>query len=496
MTNIIPEEDKQHPKALLEYAVKNNIREIDFRFTDLWGTEHHKTYMTSWLKNHTGMGSDTENNNSSVGFDGSSIKGWKEIYESDMLMVPDVKTAFIDPFYASPTIVVRTTIHEPDGTPYELDPRGIALKAEQYLRSLHLADTAYFGPEPEFFIFDKVMRKAGKIHILSEEVSSDNDPLHHADLKRGYFPVISDRQQDIRSEMVRTMEDLGIIVECQHHEVACAGQAEIDPRYNTLVAMADMLMLMRSVVQGVARKHGKIATYMPKIFADDNGSGMHVHQSLWKEGKPLFAGEGKYGLSDLALAYAAGIIEHGPALYAFTNPTTNSALRLVPGFEAPTYLALSISNRSAAIRIPNYEPTNPCAKRLEVRFPDPTANPYLALSAMLLAGLDGIQKEMKYVPIVEKKDLGHDLSPEEKQSIKELPPTVLKAHDILQKDNAWLAGVIPISLVDILRAKAGEDSGIIATIKTKKEYAEMSLPERKEYLKRRLAKEFELYFWI
>lgn len=495
MTNIIPEEHKQHPKALLEYAVQNGIREIDFRFTDIWGIDHHKTYLTSWLKNNTGMGNDTENN-SSVGFDGSSIKGWKEIYESDMLMIPDVKTAFIDPFYASPTIAVRTTIHEPDGTPYDLDPRGIALKAEQYLRSLSIADTAYFGPEPEFFIFDRVQRSWGKITMHSEEEPHDHDPLHHASLKRGYFPIIADKQQNIRSEMVRTMEDLGIIVECQHHEVARAGQAEIDPRYTTLTAMADTLMLMRYVVQSVARKHGKIATYMPKIFADDNGSGMHVHQSLWKRGNPLFAGDEKYGLSDLALAYAAGIIEHGSALYAFTNPTTNSALRLIPGFEAPTYLALSISNRSAAIRIPNYEPTNPHAKRLEVRFPDPTANPYLACTAMLLAGLDGIQKEMKNVPVVEKKDLGHDLTVEEKQVIRELPPNLLKAHDALSNDHAWLAGVVPTSLIDILRTKAAADSEIIAKIKTKKEYKDMTLSERKEYMKKRLAKECELYFWI
>ncbi|MBI4441218.1 type I glutamate--ammonia ligase [Candidatus Woesearchaeota archaeon] len=481
---VLPDAAKESPKKLLEYAVAQGIQEIDFRFTDLWGKEHHKTYMTSWLKEHSDLGKDDGHGTpAGVGFDGSSIPGWKKIYESDMLMVPDVKTAFIDPFYQSPTIVVRTTIHEPSGESYELDPRTIALRAEKHLRSLQLermvADTAYFGPEPEFFIFDAVSMKDGALVIDSNE--KPGKLLDHcASLKEGYFPVIADKQQDIRSEMVRTMEDLGLVIECQHHEVARTGQAEIDPRYGTLTAMADTLQLMKYVIHQVARKHGKFATFMPKIFTDDNGSGMHVHQSLWGNDKPLFAGDAHFGLSKLALAYAAGIIAHGTGLYAFTNPTTNSALRLVPGFEAPTYLALSISNRSAAIRIPNYEPSNPCAKRLEVRFPDPAANPYLAFTAMLLAGLDGITQGLHEVPTVGKKDLGHDLTCAEKRAIKELPGNLLTAHAALTTDKKWLTDVIPEGVVAALHDKALRDTEWIGN------------REKQE----RIAKEFELYWWV
>ncbi len=475
---VIPDAGKEDTRALLEYAVKKGFREIDFRFTDLWGKEHHKTCLTGWLAR-------CYEGNEYIGFDGSSIRGWKEIYDSDMLLSPDASTAFIDPFYSSPTIAVRCNVYDPaTGKPYELDPRSIALKAEEYLRAYIGEDSvAYFGPEPEFFIFDKVLVTDVEGHkvvkIFSREMPSDENVLHNAMPKGGYEPIIADKLQDIRSEMARTMEDLGIVIECHHHEVARAGQAEIDPHYGTLTAMADTLQLMRYVVHNVARKHGMVATYMPKIFSDDNGSGMHVHQSIWKDGVPLFAGNKLYGLSELAIAYAAGIIEHGPSLYAFTNPTTNSAARLKPGFEAPTYLALALSNRSAAIRIPNYTPANPKAKRIEVRFPDPTANPYLALTAMLLAGIDGIRKGLQKVPIVEKKDMAH-LSLEEREFIKELPASLTEAHGHLEKDKSWLAGIISEDVIKSLHRKAEDDTRELGALK--------DAP-----LERRLVKEWEMY---
>ncbi len=481
----IPDTAKNDVRSLLEYAAQKGIREIDFRFTDLWGRDHHKSYLTYFLKKYTGISnSEGDLGSRCVGFDGSSIRGWKNIYESDMLLLPDASTAFIDPFYTSPTIAVRCNVYDPaTEKPYELDPRSIALKAEEYLRSM-LGENAiaYFGPEPEFFIFDKVILSGEdnkNVKIFSREVPSEDNVFHNARLKEGYFPILADKLQDVRSDMVRTMEDLGITIECQHHEVARAGQAEIDPRYSTLTAMADTLQLMKYVIYNIARKHGMVATFMPKVFANDNGSGMHVHQSIWAGEVPLFAGKGLYGLSDLALEYAAGIIKHGPSIYPFTNPTTNSAARLKPGFEAPTYLAMSFSNRSAAIRIPNYEPNNPKAKRLEVRFPDATANPYLAFTAMLLAGLDGIKKGLREFPIVEKKDIGH-LSPEEKQGIHELPPSLTEAHKHLANDISWLAEIIPSEVVGALRKKADDDA---------QELEEL----RDSPLERRLVKEFELY---
>src|SRR5580658_3221203 len=368
------------PKSVLEMARKNGAKMFDIKFVDTFGTWQHFSCPIAEL---------TEDSfTDGLGFDGSSIRGWKSIEASDMLAMPDPDTAFIDPFCSVPTLSLTTTIAE-TGTkePYNRDPRGIARRGEEYLASTGVADSAVFGPEAEFFIFDNVQfdqKSNGCFYSVDSEEAVWNTgreetpnlgyKIRH---KEGYFPVApADTQQDIRTEMCLVLEQLGIKVERQHHEVATAGQAEIDFRFDTLVKTADNMMLYKYIVRNVARKHGKTATFMPKPLYGDNGSGMHTHQSLWNKGKPLFAGKEYAGLSQLALYYTGGMLKHAKALAAICNPTTNSYKRLVPGYEAPVNLAYSARNRSASIRIPTYS-ENPKAKRIEYRPPDPAANPYL-----------------------------------------------------------------------------------------------------------------------
>jgi glutamine synthetase len=382
-----------------------------------------------------------------IGFDGSSIRGWKSIEASDMLAMPDPVTAFIDPFCAVPTLSLTCTVAE-TGTlePYSRDPRGMAQKAEKYLVSTGIGDQAFFGPEAEFFIFDNVQFDSkcnGTFYSIDSEEGIWNsgrdempnlaNKIRH---KEGYFPVApADTQQDIRTEMVLTMEELGVKVEKQHHEVATAGQAEIDYRFSPLVTAADWMMIYKYVIKNVAKKHGKTACFMPKPLFGDNGSGMHTHQSIWSKGKPLFAGKEYGGLSQMALYYAGGLLKHAHALCAFCSPTTNSYKRLVPGFEAPVNLAYSSRNRSAAIRIPTYS-DNPKAKRLEYRPPDPAANPYLAFAALLMAGLDGIQNKIKPGEPIDKNM--YELPPEEHAKIPQVPGSLEQAIKALEKDHAFL----------------------------------------------------------
>src|SRR6476660_5607594 len=404
------------PKSVIELAKKEGAKMVDIKFVDTFGTWQHFSMPIGEI----GEDSFSEG----LGFDGSSIRGWKSIEASDMLAIPDPNTAFIDPFMAETTLSLTCTIAE-TGTlePYIRDPRGIAQRAEKYLASTGIADSANFGPEAEFFIFDNVQfdhKSNGTFYSVDseegiwntgrEEMPNLGYKIRH---KEGYFPVgPADTQQDIRTEMVLVMEELGVKIERQHHEVATAGQAEIDYRFGTLVQAADWMMIYRYVFKNVARRRGKTATFMPKPLFGDNGSGMHTHQSLWKKGKPLFAGKEYAGLSDMALYYAGGLLKHARALCAICNPTTNSYKRLVPGYEAPVNLAYSSRNRSAAIRIPTYS-ESPKAKRLEYRPPDPAANPYLACSAWLMAVLDGVLNKI---------DPGQ---PQDK-NIYELPPEELK----------------------------------------------------------------------
>src|SRR6058998_551807 len=385
------------PRQVLEMAKKAGAKMVDVKFVDTFGTWKHFTLPFSELNE--------DSFSDGLGFDGSSIRGWKSIEASDMLAMPDPATAFIDPFMAESTLSLTCTIAE-TGTKeaYTRDPRGIAQRAEKYLQSTGIADSAVFGPEAEFFIFDNVQFDSGPNGTFysvdgeegiwstgKEEMPNLGYKIRH---KEGYFPVApADTQQDIRTEMVLVMEQLGVKIERQHHEVATAGQAEIDYRFDTLVKSADAMMVYKYVVKNVAKKHGKTACFMPKPLFGDNGSGMHTHQSLWKKNKPLFAGKEYAGLSQMAIYYAGGLLKHARALCGICNPTTNSYKRLVPGYEAPVNLAYSRRNRSAACRIPMYS-ASPKAKRVEFRPPDPAANPYLAFSAMLMAGLDGVTNKI------------------------------------------------------------------------------------------------------
>jgi len=381
------------------------------------------------------------------GFDGSSIRGWKSIEASDMLAMPDPATAFIDPFCSVPTLSLTCTIAE-TGTKeaYNRDPRGIAQRGEKYLLSTGLADAAVFGPEAEFFIFDSVQfdsKSNGCFYSVdSEEAIWNTGKEEMPNLgykirnKEGYFPVApNDTQQDIRTEMCLVMEQLGIKIERQHHEVATGGQAEIDFRFDTLVKTADNMMLYKYVIKNVARKHGKTATFMPKPLFGDNGSGMHTHQSLWKKGKPLFAGKEYAGLSQMALYYIGGILKHAKALCALCSPTTNSYKRLVPGYEAPVNLAYSARNRSAAIRIPTFS-ESPKAKRIEYRPPDPAANPYLCYTALLLAGLDGVLNKIDPGEPMDKNM--YELPPEQLAKVPQVPASLGEALDHLEKDHKFL----------------------------------------------------------
>jgi glutamine synthetase len=434
------------PEEVLQFASERGAKMVDFKFVDLPGTWQHFSVPLRELTEETFV--------EGKAFDGSSVRGFQTINESDMLIIPDPDTAIIDPFMAVPTLsLVCNIAHPGPGTrkkSYSRDPRYIAKKAEAYLRSSGIAETSYFGPEAEFFIFDNV-RYNSAANIQYAEVDSDEAPWnsgrngttnlgHRMRTKEGYFPVApNDTLQDIRSEMALLLEELGILVEAQHHEVGGPGQSEIDIRYNSLLKTADNLMMFKYIVKNTARKHGKTATFMPKPVFGDNGSGMHVHQSLWQGEKPLFYdGEGYAGISQLAHYYIGGLLTHAPALLEIVASTTNSYKRLVPGFEAPVNLVFSKGNRSAAVRIPLTECAS--AKRIEFRPPDPTANPYLAFSALLMAGLDGIRRridpaEHGYGPV--DRDLYH-MSKEELSEIRSVPGSLQEALDALEEDHAFL----------------------------------------------------------
>ena len=427
------------PKDVLEQATRDGVKLVDLKFTDWPGQWQHVTFPLHEF--------DESVFEEGLGFDGSSIRGWQAIDASDMLMVPDPKTAFLDPFCDHPTLSMICDIVDPiTRESYTRDPRFIAKKAANHVKLTGIAETAYFGPEAEFFIFDDVRfqtsENAGFYYVDSVEGQWNSGREEGPNLgykpryKEGYFPVPpSDSLQNLRSEMVLQMEALGVVVECQHHEVGTAGQAEIDMRFSPLVQMADSLMLYKYVVKNVAWRAGKTATFIPKPIFNDNGSGMHVHQSLWNGGNPLFAGKEYAGLSQLGLHYIGGVIKHSRSLAAFTNPTTNSYKRLVPGFEAPVTLAYSSRNRSAALRIPMYSPS-PKAKRVEVRFPDPSCNPYLAFSAMLMAGLDGIENKIDPGEPLDR-DI-YSLKPEELEGFPVMPGTLEEALDCLQDDHEFL----------------------------------------------------------
>jgi glutamine synthetase len=401
-------------------------------------------------------------------FDGSSIAGWKSINESDMILMPDDSTAVVDPFTEEVTINVRCDIVEPSTMQgYERDPRSVARRAEEYLKSTGIGDTCFFGPEPEFFVFDNVQWKAdmqGAMYKIDAEEAAwasnaefeGGNMGHRPYVKGGYFPVPPiDSHMDLRTAMCETMEAMGLEVELHHHEVATAGQNEIGVKFNSLVKKADEVQILKYVIHNVAHAYGKTATFMPKPLVGDNGSGMHCHQSIWKDGQNLFAGNGYAGLSDEALYYIGGIIKHARALNAFTNASTNSYKRLVPGFEAPVMLAYSARNRSASIRIPYVSSAK--GRRIEVRFPDPTANPYLAFSAMLMAGLDGIQNKI-HPGEAASKDL-YDLPEEEAKAIPTVASSFEQALDALDADRGFLTagGVFTDGLIDgYLELKRGE----------------------------------------
>jgi len=417
----------------------NEVKFVDLRFTDTRGKEQHVSVPVKAF-------TDAKFSDGHF-FDGSSIAGWKGIEASDMVLMPDPDSARMDPFTDEPTLLLQCDVIEPsDGKGYDRDPRSIGKRGEAYLKSTGIADTAFFGPEPEFFIFDSVTWKVDMagcfVKIKSEEAPwstgeefEGGNMGHRAPIKGGYFPVPPvDSLQDIRSAIVLALEEMGVECEVHHHEVAAAGQNEIGTKFAPLVKRADWMMILKYAVHNVAHSYGKTATFMPKPVVGDNGSGMHVHQSLAKGGQNLFSGSGYGGLSELALYYIGGIIKHAKALNAITNPGTNSYKRLVPGFEAPINLAYSSRNRSAAVRVPLV--TNPKARRIEVRFPDPTCNPYLGFTAMLMAGLDGIQNKIHPGDPIDKNL--YELEPEEAAKVKSMPGSLDQALDALEKDHDFL----------------------------------------------------------
>lgn len=429
----------QTPQEFLSYVKEKNIQIIDLKFIDMPGIWQHLSMYYDQI--------DESSFSEGVAFDGSSIRGWKAINESDMAMVLDPTTAWIDPFMKEPTLSVICSIIEPrTGQPYSRDPRTIAQKAVDYLISTGIGDTVFIGPEAEFFIFDDVRfdqnEHEGYYHVDSVEGRWNSGKNEGPNLgykpryKEGYFPVSpTDTSQDMRTEMLLTMAECGVPIEKHHHEVASGGQCELGIRFNKLIKAADDLMTYKYVIKNVAKKYGKTVTFMPKPVFNDNGSGMHTHQSIWKDGQPLFAGDKYAGLSQMALHYIGGILKHAPALLALTNPTTNSYKRLVPGFEAPVNLAYSQGNRSASIRIP-LSGSNPKAKRLEFRCPDATCNPYLAFAAMLCAGIDGIKNQ---IDPGEPLDVDiYELSPEELSKVPSTPGSLEGALEALEKDHAFL----------------------------------------------------------
>jgi glutamine synthetase len=427
------------PKEVVEFARQNKSQVVDMKFMDLLGTWQHFSVPMSELEEHLFE--------EGLGFDGSSVRGWQAINNSDMLVIPDPTTAVMDPFCKIPTVSMLGNIVDPiTKEKYTRDPRSIAQKAEAYLKSTGIGDTAYFGPEAEFFIFDNVQydNKSNESFYSVDSTEGDwntgrdegpnlgHKPRH----KEGYFPVSPvDSLQDIRTEMMLLMEEVGITMECHHHEVATGGQCEIDMRFSPLVNCADNLMWYKYIVKNVAKRHNKTATFMPKPLFGDNGTGMHVHQSIWKDDKPLFAGNGYAGLSEIGLHYIGGILKHSRAICAFAAPTTNSYKRLVPGFEAPVNLAYSSRNRSASCRIPMYSPS-PKAKRIEVRYPDPSCNGYLAFSVMLMAGLDGIENKIDPGEPLDK-DI-YALGPEELAKVPTLPHSLEDAMQALEDDHEFL----------------------------------------------------------
>lgn len=427
------------PADVVKAAREAGVEFVDFKFMDLPGRWQHTGAPVSQLNEDVFE--------DGRGFDGSSLRGWRSIEASDMLLRPDPTTARLDPFYERPTLSLICDVLDPiTGQSYERDPRGVAKRAEEYLKSTGIADTCYVGPEAEFFLFDDVRydqtANRGFYMVDSDEGAWNSGRDEHPNLgykpkhKEAYFPAPPyDQLRDIRHEMCEEIERLGIEIEAEHHEVASGGQCEIDMRFDTLLTMSDHLQWFKYVVKNVAFRYGKTATFMPKPLYLDNGSGMHVHMSLWKEGKPLFYGDKYAGLSDLGLYFIGGILKHGPALVALTNPTTNSFRRLVPGYEAPISLAYSSRNRSAAVRIPVYS-SSPKAKRIEFRTPDPSCNGYLAFAAMMMAGLDGIQNRIEPGEPMDK-DI-YSLSPEERANIPAVPGSLDEALQHLRNDNEWL----------------------------------------------------------
>jgi glutamine synthetase type I len=436
---------------VMQMIQEHDVKFVDLRFTDTRGKEQHVSVPVKAF--------DESKFTDGHAFDGSSIAGWKGIQASDMLLMPDPDTANIDPFMDEPTLILTCDVVEPDtGKGYDRCPRSIAKRAEAYLKSTGLGDAAYFGPEPEFFIFDSVTwhddMSGSHVKIRSEEAAWSSGEQtevgnigHRPKVKGGYFPVPPvDSLQDIRSAMCLALEEMGVPVEVHHHEVATAGQCEIGTKFNTLVRRADWTQILKYVVHNVAHSYGKTATFMPKPIVGDNGSGMHTHQSVWKDGKNLFAGNGYAGLSEFALYYIGGIIKHAKALNAITNPGTNSYKRLVPGFEAPVMLAYSAKNRSASIRIPHVASEK--ARRIEVRFPDPIANPYLAFAAMMMAGLDGVQNKIHPGDPADKNL--YDLPPEEAKAIPKVCHSLDMALEHLDADREFLTrgGVFSNDFID------------------------------------------------
>src|ERR1700723_3985571 len=424
--------------TVLEFARKHDVKILDLRFPDIPGLWHHVSYPIEQL---------TEASfEEGFGIDGSSIRGWAAIQESDMILMPDASMHLLDPFTDTPTLVLICDVIDPvTKQPYDRDPRHIARKAEMHLAATGVADTANFGAEAEFFIFDNVRfdqrENYGFYYIDAEEGRwnsgrEENNLGYRPRFREGYFPVPpTDHYQDLRTEIVLTMQSCGLEVECHHHEVATAGQTEIDLKFDSLVRSAAKMLLFKYIVKNVANQSGKTVTFMPKPIFGDNGSGLHTHQSLWKDGKPLFAGEGYAGGSQLALWYIGGLIKHGPALSAIIAPTTNSYKRLVPGFEAPVNLAYSRRNRSAAVRIPMYSAA-PKAKRVEFRPPDPSSNPYMAFAALMMAGIDGVfSKADSGEPL--DKDI-YDLSPEEMKKVPSMPSSLEEALGCLEDDHSFL----------------------------------------------------------
>ncbi len=427
------------PREVLALCREKDVKAVDLRFMDFPGLWQHFTIPVSKL--------DEDVFEDGLGFDGSSIRGWQAINESDMLVVPQPETAWIDPFTELPTLAMICNIQDPiTREDYSRDPRNVARKSLNYLKSTGIADTAYLGPEAEFFIFDDIRFEQnpheGFYHIDSVEGEWNRGRAENPNLgyklryKEGYFPVPpADQMMNIRNEMMQTLIDCGLDVEAQHHEVATAGQSEIDLRYQELVTMADHLLMYKYIIKSVATQHKKTVTFMPKPIYGDNGSGMHTHISLWKGSDPIFAGSGYAGLSETALFAIGGILKHAPAILAFSNPTTNSYKRLVPGYEAPVNLAYSQRNRSAACRIPMYSPS-PKSKRIEFRCPDPSCNPYLAFSALLMAVIDGIQNKINPGEALDK-DI-YDLPPEELAAVPKTPGALGEALDALEQDHEFL----------------------------------------------------------